>query len=311
MRTSNNALEQLVSQFTRESCDFLDVYLKAGGKYLEYMESIGVKAKTIDGYIALQFRNWLEELDGVLILFSSNSIKNTFSLTRNMLDIFIQFRYFFSDYSTMEQKMWCYLIVSQYKQIQLLKKYISIAKKTKEKDLLIESQEKYKYAQKEYESLDFGEDGDKYKNAIEKVLGRKDWYKIYNPDIKNMRELMLKMGGNDQDKFKVMYDLTYGQLSCHIHGFKNDNDFYLDKGKMKFAPFRSVLGGSYIPSVINPMFGSIIETLKTYYGKQIDFDKLLNNTTLRKQSTLLAHIENLDGLILQEKINEAYKGNII
>ena len=96
-----------------------------------------------------------------------------------------------------------------------------------------------------------------------------------------------------------------------IHGFKNDNDFYLDKGKMKFAPFRSVLGGSYIPSVINPMFGSIIETLKTYYGKQIDFDKLLNNTTLRKQSTLLAHIENLDGLILQEKINEAYKGNII
>lgn len=310
MPTSNNALEELVKRFTRESCGFLNTYLQEGGKYLDYMENIGVKAKTIDGYIALQFRNWLEALDGIFILFSSNSIRNTLPLTRNMFEIFIQFRYFFSDCSQIKQKMGCYLIVSQYKKIESLRKYINTAKETRE-DLLVNFYEIYKYTQEEYELLDFGEDGRKYKKAIEKVSGNKNWYEIYDSHIRSIRKLVLNINSNDQDKLDELCNLIYGQLSCHIHGFHSDDGFFVDKEKMKFAPLRTTLGGSYTLNIISVMFVSIIGTLKEYYKNEIDFEKLLDDMKLKNQSALLARIGEVDGLILQQKINESCKGNII
>lgn len=288
-------LKEQNEKFLGLSISFLETYVIEGTRWLKLYEDEGIEAGQINGHIAFLFREWLHYIDGIGILFNSSNTYAARVLLRSAWEIFLQFKYFLDnhDEKIMKDKLACYLIASKVSKIKFIKEQL---KEANRQNNLVEFQRLQKMLDitiSDYETNTLFRDYSNYKNKI-KQDKKLSWHGLYSIKKKSINSLAKGKRAISGQSLEMVNNLIYGMLSETAHGHFVGDGCMREDGKLKFAPIRFNIGGSFVLLIVQIMFEDILATLKDYYGDKIDFEQVVTKNLIENQRNLLAQIKSID-----------------
>jgi len=288
-------LKEQNEKFWALSVRFLEGYVIEGSRCLKLYEDEGIEAGQINGHIAFLFREWLHYIDGIGILFNSSNTYAARVLLRSAWEIFLQFKYFLDDYNekVLQDKFVCYLIASKVKKIKFIKEQLAESQKQNNLSEIEKLQKMLDFAISDYNKNPLFEDCSNYKRKMKRDK-KLNWHGLYSSNKKSINSLAKGKKAISGQSLEMLNDLIYGMLSETAHGHFVGDGCMREDGKIKFAPIRFNIGGSFVILIVQIMFEDILATLKDYYGDKIDFDQIVTKNLIENQRKLLTQIKNID-----------------
>ncbi len=288
-------LKEQNEKFWGLSIRFLEGYVIEGSRWLKLYEDEGIEAGQINGHIAFLFREWLHYVDGIGVLFNSSNTYAARVLLRSAWEIFLQFKYFLDDYDdkVMKDKFICYLIAAKVQKIRFIKEQLAEAQQQNNLSEIEKLQKMLDFVINDYDTNPLFENCSKYKHKMNKDK-RLNWHGLYSSKKKSINSLAKGKKAISGQSLEMVNDLIYGMLSETAHGHFVGDGCIRENGKIKFAPIRFNIGGSFVLLIVQIMFEDILATLKDYYGDKIDFDQVVTKNLIENQRNLLNQIKSID-----------------
>lgn len=298
-------LKEQNEKFWGLSIRFLEGYVIEGSRWLKLYEDEGIEAGQINGHIAFLFREWLHYVDGIGVLFNSSNTYAARVLLRSAWEIFLQFKYFLDDYSdtVMKNKFTCYLVAAKVKKIKFIKEQLAEAQQQNNLSEIEKLQKMLDFVISDYNTNPLFADCSSYKRKMKRDQ-KLNWHGLYSSNKTSINSLAKGKKAISGQSLEMVNNLIYGMLSETAHGHFVGDGCIKEDGKLKFAPIRFNLGGSFVLLIVQIMFEDILATLKDYYGDKIDFEKVVTSNLIENQRKLLVKIKSIDTIFEERCFGE-------
>lgn len=239
------------------------------------------KERHSDLIIGLFFRELIETLDGIRILYRENCIKPSIPILRMIFELYLEIKFLLSDESEIENKARVYELCIIHTEIKKLERqgiedYVLLQKYYAERDSLFEEMTPdYQF--------------NVIKNLKNKVNDYEPkWYGVVNKKYNSLYELAKKV--NEQDLHKNFYK----ELSKHAHGYMPRYRLLNREGKNCFEPLRSPKGAALFSEYCHDILLNIYALFTDYYLPESSYGRLLLfAANMEINVSNIKHLENL------------------
>ena len=247
------------------------------------------------------FREWINLLIGVKLLYSNNLMNISIPTIRSLYEIFLQIVYLLMDKQTFEEKGKCYFLCNSWKNWKVSEKNKTFYAQFFRKKM---ANEKVNSLEIQYNELSKQEGYNIYAKSIKKISKNHEyfnaeWYKVYeytvNPSngrfsLAKITKVVKEKFSNDpsiQNMFYFFYHNLYDIMSQQAHGIVlADRLITLHDGRSFFKPVNYPGFETTYLEFINIMFIAMIIKIRDmyFYGDEemwnssscIDIQKLNN-----------------------------------